>query len=289
MRWQTVLGNTGIFLTHFAVIPAYRVSAEEVILIDSGAQAHPELPAELDRLGLRAAAVLCTHLHPDHIANNRDLIDRYGTEIYASTAEIRDVGPRFALLRSDPLEEKWLWTQPDYPITAIGAERALEICGARFELLPTPGHVEGHLSPVTPDGVCCMGDAILSEEQLRASLLPFMEYDVDLAVESMAALGRTAYPLYIAAHRAVISPEELPALAEANIRKELELYDLLRKLLRKPVELEEAITAFMTAAGVGREIMLRRTSMRASARTRFAALARSGEIRIENGMVYPNR
>ena len=289
MQWQTVLGNTGIITTHFSLIPSYRLSAREFVLIDSGAQAHPELLEEFDQLGFRVAAVVCTHLHPDHIANNRALINRYGTEIYASSDEIRDVGPRYALLRSDPLEEKWLCTEPDYPIIAIEDEPVLNVHGARFEILPTPGHVKGHFSIITPDGVCCMGDAILSEEQLRVSLLPFIEYDVDLAVESMAALGRTFYPLYIAAHKAVIPQKALPTLAEANIRKELELYGLLRELIRAPMEIDTAITTFMTAAGVGREIMIRRTSMRASAMTRFNALARAGEICLENGMVYPGK
>ena len=51
--------------------------------------------------------------------------------------------------------------------------------------------------------------------------------------------------------------------------------------------LEEAVTALMRAAGVEREIMLRRSSTRGSAKTRFQALARAGELRVRDGMVYP--
>ena len=290
MRWSQVLGGTGVIETHFALIPTVRAAGDTVVLIDSGAAPHPELFDGLERLGLRVGAVLCTHLHPDHIANNRALIDRWGTEIYASAAEIRDVGPRYDFLRSDPLEQKWMPTEPDYTILPFPeVAGTVTVCGARFELLPTPGHVAGHLAIVTPDGVCCLGDALLSADQLRAARLPYIEDDVDQAMESMAALARTGYPAYIAAHRAVLSPDALPALADANIREELKLYGLLRGLLTTtgPMELEAAVTAFMKAAGVEREVMLRRGSMRLSARTRLSALARAGEFRIEDGYIAP--
>ena len=288
MRWREILGNTGVIETHFALIPTVRVAEDTVVLIDSGAQPHPELLEDLERLGLRAGAVLCTHLHPDHVANNRALRGRWGAEIYASPAEIREVRSRYDFLRSDPLEQKWMPTEPDYPILPFPeAAGTVTVCGARFELLPTPGHVAGHLAIVTPDGVCCLGDALLSADQLRASRLPYIEGDVDQAMESMAALARTNYPAYIAAHSAVLSPGELPTLADANIRKELELYGLLRGLLTEPMELEAAVTAFMKAAGVTREVMLRRSSMRLSARTRLFALARAGEFRIGDGRICP--
>ena len=288
VEWKAISGGTGVLYTYFALIPTYRCGDGTVVLIDSGAMAHPELAEDLDRLGLRVRAVLCTHLHPDHIANNRLLIDRYGAEIWASAREVRDVVPRYASLRADPLEEKWLWTQPDYPIRAIAPGTAsLRLGDAVFELLPTPGHVEGHLSVVTPDGVCCLGDALISRSVLDSSSLPYMEYDVDLAVESMARLGDTDYPLYVAAHREVIRPESLRPLVDANIKKELGLYDLLRRVIDRPMPMEEAITAFMSAAGVGREIMLRRSSMRGSAATRFQALIRAGELEARDGMVSP--
>ena len=289
MHWDRITEKTGVFTTRFALIPAYRVSERELVLIDSGAQAHPELLAELDSQGLRVAAVICTHLHPDHIANNRALRDRYGTEIFATPEELREVAPRYALLRADPLEEKWLWTEPDYPITPLAGSgvRELPVCAARFTILPTPGHVEGHIAVVTPDGICCLGDAMMSVRQLETAQLPYMEYDVDQAVETMSMLGRTHYAGYCVAHRGVIPPEELPALIRANIQKELALYDLLRRLLTAPMELEEAVTAFMRAAGVVREVALRRSTMRHSAQTRIAALVRSGELRLDHGRVFP--
>ncbi len=288
MEWQPLRGSTGVFHTHFALIPACRCPDGRAVLIDSGSVAHPELAEALDREGLGVAAVICTHLHPDHIANNRLLIDRWGAEIWADAAEIRAVGPRFEMLRGDPLEKKWLWTEPDYPIRPIppGTE-ALTLAGAEFRLLPTPGHVEGHLAVVTPDAVCCLGDAIISASVLAGSSLPYMEYDVDLAVESMAGIRDMDYPCYVAAHREVIAPEDLGPLVDANIRKELRLYDLLRRIITAPTPMEEAVTAFMRAAGVEREIMLSRSSMRGSAAIRFTALERAGELSIRDGIVYP--
>ena len=88
MELKDLLGRTGCIETPMAMIPFYRLSDEELILFDSGREPHPELLELLEREHLRVRAVLCTHLHEDHVANNEALIARYGTEIYASKGDI---------------------------------------------------------------------------------------------------------------------------------------------------------------------------------------------------------
>ena len=56
MRWERVLGNTGVIYTDYALIPTCRISDREVVLIDSGAQPHPELLEDLAREGLTVPA-----------------------------------------------------------------------------------------------------------------------------------------------------------------------------------------------------------------------------------------
>ena len=45
------------------------------------------------------------------------------------------------------------------------------IDGEIFELISLEGHSVGHVGVVTPDGICCLGDAIVSEDVLNVSKL----------------------------------------------------------------------------------------------------------------------
>ena len=57
-----------------ALVTVWRDGQGGAVLIDSGAERSPSLLRELERRGLRVKAVLCTHMHPDHTANNRALV-----------------------------------------------------------------------------------------------------------------------------------------------------------------------------------------------------------------------
>ena len=99
MKWNGLYKNTELIETEIALVPLYRLSAHEVVLIDSGPEEDPELIEELDRRNLRVRAVLCTHIHPDHIANNDALVARYGAEIFASEKEFETLKEIYGRLR----------------------------------------------------------------------------------------------------------------------------------------------------------------------------------------------
>lgn len=286
MQWELLRGNTGVITTRMALIPTCRVSAGEVVLIDSGAEEEPELISMLDAQGVRVAAVICTHLHPDHIANNRALARRYGTRIYAPAGEIAAAEGRFSDLKKNEPGHIWADLGPDYPVTPLTGGK-MEIAGADFVILPTPGHTADHAAVITPDNVCCLGDAMMSAGRIERAKLPYMD-DADLAVESLEKLRGTDCDLYIAAHRGLVEREDLDAVIDANIRKELELYDLLRRTVDRPMEQSAAVEAFMAAAGVtGREKNVN-VFMRHTARVRIQALINAGELRREGNCICPN-
>ena len=273
MELKDLLGRTGCIETPMAMIPFYRLSDEELILFDSGREPHPELLELLEREHLRVRAVLCTHLHEDHVANNEALIARYGTEIYASKGDIAE------LSSEDPVS---------YPILEIGDGETLKIGNAEIGLLPLVGHTEGQTAYVTPDGVCCVGDAIMTEKPLERAKIPYMD-DVDESMVSMERLRQTAYPLYVVAHKGVVTREKLSELIDRNIRKELELYELLRSHIVEPTPLEQVITDFIRGAGVLSQKMVEESYVRHTAKVRVLALVHAGEFSLENGMVIPNR
>lgn len=271
MQWETVLGNTGYIKTIHALIPTYRLPSGELLLFDSGPQPDPKLLAELERLGLRVRAVLCTHLHIDHIANNQALVERHGAEILAHAEEL----PLLLSRQEAP-----------YPITTI-TEGPVNIGGVQVGVIPTPGHSPGHLAYVTPDGVCCIGDSMMSLRLLQHAKMPYME-DVDRSILTMEALRQTRYPFYIAAHKAVVPLAELPDLVEANIQKELDLYALLRRSITAPLPMEEAVTAYLLAAGIRAREMLEMFYVRHTAKVRLEALSKAGEFTIKEGVIAPN-
>jgi len=272
MRWEMLAGKSGYIETKGALIPAYQLSEREVVLFDSGTESDPALLGLLDGRGLRVRAVLNTHLHIDHIANNEMLIREHGAEILATREEIEDQQKRGGL---------------SYPVTVVENTGKLVIDGVAFDVIPTPGHSRGHLAYATPDGVCAIGDSMMSSHMLRASKLPYME-DADRAILSMETLRCTDYGFYIAAHKGVALREELPEMVEENIKKELDLYDLLRSCLTEPMEMEKAIDKYLLAAGIRSENMLKMYYVRRTAKARILALSSAGEFLVKDERVIPN-
>lgn len=272
MELKRLLGQTGYIETATAVIPFYQLSEEEILLFDSGREPNPELMDLLEHKKLRVRAVVCTHLHEDHIANNDELIHRYGTEIYATELDIEELFSRDSV---------------SYPMTAIKDDKVLKIGGVEIQLLPMPGHTDGQMAYVTPDGVCCVGDAIMTRKPLGRAKIPYME-DVDGSMASMEVLRQTDYPFYIVAHNGIVSKEELSALIDENIQKELNLYELLRSRIKEPMDMEQVITDFIRGAGVLSQKMVDESYVRHTAKVRVLALVHAGEFSLAENMIVPN-
>ena len=270
MEWMHAAGNTWFVDLKDALAAICITGSGEAVLIDSGREERQELLTGLEARGLRVRAVLCTHLHRDHTANNLLLHTRHGAEIFATQAQIND--------REEVIP---------YPITTLGEEGgSVTIGGAVFESLPTPGHTPGQLAFVTPDGVCCVGDALLTLRRLAKAKLPYLE-DVDTAIATMEALRQTDYPLYLASHDGLISRQELWETVEENIEKELEVYRQLRDLVQRPMAMDALVTAFMTSIGIRRSDVLQDVSYRATIRRRVESLVRAGEVGQRGGILFP--
>lgn len=275
MEWNALCGASGYIETAGSMIGTYLLSPEEVVLIDSGTKPDDALTELLDARGLRVRAILCTHLHLDHIGNNDALVERYGAEVYGHPAEIEVLNARTDV----PYRH-------DYPIREIDPTQPIVIDGAVFPVLDTVGHSEGHVAIATPDGVCCVGDALLSSSKLEQSKLPYME-DVDRSIVAMEAIRATSYAYYVIAHRGVVTGAEMPALVEANIEKELLLYDQLRRCLTHPMSMEEAVDRYLREIGVYSQKMMEMDYVRWTAKMRIRALANAGEFCVEGERVVP--
>lgn len=253
-----------------SLVAIYHLDGNKVVLVDAGAREKPELVAELQGRGLSVAALLCSHLHFDHISTAGLLYEAFGMPSYASALEER---------------EKEFPTRC-FPITKIDGTEPIIIEGQRFDIIPTPGHTKGHLAFVTPDGVCCVGDAFMSAEPLRQAKIPYF-LNVDEAIESMELIRETKYPAYLLCHEAVVMPEELDGLIDANIDKELELYRMILDYVSEPMELEEMVTGFMKRCGIRNKFILEFHGYRGTVKSRVRSLDYAGELKLENNTVIP--
>ena len=165
IKWVPLVGKTGYILAAGALIPTYILNDKEIVLVDSGLHYDPGLISFFRAVDVRVYAVLQTHLHEDHIANNRILINRFGTRIIAHKNEVEVVHSAHRMRKSwlalDPeTKDKYLRTY-SYNIECIeDGQEEIILRGIPFKILPLYGHSEGHLGFVTPDDVLCTGDAI---------------------------------------------------------------------------------------------------------------------------------
>lgn len=276
MTWETIAGKTKYIDLGNSYILVYELSDTEVVLIDTGLKEWPELLDELRQGGRTVKAVLCTHPHVDHIGNNRLLVQEYGMPIYVSEIDAAQVNQR--------KYPYFKWDEP-YELTEIPTGTTSLIIGdAEFGVLDTPGHTSGHLAYVTPDKVCFLGDAMMTERLLRLAKLPYMDY-VDPAIKSMLKIMQTEYPYYVMAHKGVVAYEAMPKLVELNVQKEIDLYHHIEGMITGPVALEELVTEFMKSLNVSEEY-LTSDVVRWTARIRIRELANAGAVRIEGDIVY---
>jgi len=126
-------------------------------IADAGFDPDP-LIERLRELGLRPEAIVLTHAHLDHIAGVDDVLAAFpGTPVMIHEAERAWPG--------DP--ERNLSAFAGMPITCAGPDRTLadgetlDLAGARWGVLHTPGHSPGGIAlHHAPSGVVISGDAL---------------------------------------------------------------------------------------------------------------------------------
>ncbi len=265
MKILNIKGKTSYIARNGALIGLYFIAVGQVLMIDSGVKPDEELLDFLREQGLDIKAVLCTHMHPDHVANNLALHRDFGAQIY---------------MTEEPFRFKW----EGYPYSII-RPGLHQFFGVEIEAIDIYGHSPGQLALITPDNVCFVGDAVISQPLLSQSKLPYIE-NVEQAVISMEKLRALDCDYFVAAHEAVLTPGEFSMLVDENIQKELGLYEKLRLTVDRPMEIEQAIESFMDELGVTKKVQSYEHT-REPVRARLRTLAKAGELIIEGNMVLP--
>ena len=222
MELRHVLVRTWLAEASTALLPIYRVTDADMILIDTGY-------AKLDRAGLTALiedsgfhlrGIICSHAHFDHSGNVRYLQQRCGAKAAAHIIEAGiSVNPdayraNYVALTYGKSREIFL-EECFVADTIIGPEDDfLDFCGVRFGILQLPGHSAGHIGVVTPDNVAYVGDCLIDQQQIDSAKLPTSMF-IARDLQSKEFLRQTKYDAYILAHKSVVT--DIAPLVDSNI------------------------------------------------------------------------
>jgi hydroxyacylglutathione hydrolase len=174
---------------------------------DSGQTAIVDAPEEtairavLERTGWSPSLLLVTHHHPDHVAGNLALKERYGLTV---------VGPRAEAAKIPGLDR------------SVTEGDRVDFAGRTVEVIETPGHTSGHVSYHIPeeklafvgDTLFAMGCGRLFEEG-PAVMLKSMKKLAGLPPETIVYCGHE-YTLSNARFAVTVDPDNQVLKARAE-------------------------------------------------------------------------
>ena len=291
MEWQLLTKRTGYVSIGNALVPGYFLTEDELVLIDSGPIESMRFMEMLERHQWKVRAVIHTHIHIDHVSNNRLLEEKFpDITFYASRIEteaIKTPENMVSMMGFQTLDQGRA-AMKVYPhhFTAVDPEKKiLTIDGEIFELIDLPGHSIGHMAVVTPDHVCCLGDVIVSEDILNMSKQPYL-LQFERAIQSMEKVCELAYPKYVLAHKSVEKPGAMAKLVTDNVVKEKQLCQIAKEVLIKPLNKEQALDTYLKALRINWREGLGMAVTIHSAWQRFQYLIDQGIIEYRDGILY---
>lgn len=170
---RKIKNNTYILETRSVAIPVYFLNKSDVIFLDSGFNGDSqEINNVLSENGLKVIALLTSHVHYDHVGCHLMLREKYGAEIYMCSYDAA-ISESYLGLHAAFSGYSVREIEKTFPYMKIKTDRIfcssadhVEVCGARFRIVHTPGHAYEHICFVTPDNILYAGDQLLTNNTL---------------------------------------------------------------------------------------------------------------------------
>ena len=233
------VGSNTYYIDCPAKIGVYKISDNEVYLIDSGSDkdAGRKLRKILDEKGWHLKAIINTHSNADHIGGNQYLQRQTGCKIFAKGIET-------AFTKFPLLEPSFLYG--GYPCKALrhkflmAAESdALDLPHVDFpkelDVIDLPGHFFDMIGLRTPDDVVFLADCLSSEEILNKYRIPFI-YDVAGYLDTLAKVENMEATFFVPSHTEATS--SIKELAKFNKNKVSAIAEDLVSWCTKPLTFE---------------------------------------------------
>ena len=235
------LGEKTYYIKNPTNIGVYKVSENEVFLIDSGndKDAGRKILKIMDEQGWTVKGIITTHSNADHIGGNKIIQDRTGCKIYATAIEK-------SFSENPVLEPSFLYG--GYPFKDLrnkflcAKESNVELIDNNLpdglEVISLKGHFFEMIGIKTDDDVYFLGDSIFSEETISKYHLFFI-YDVKEFLNSLDVLSNLDGKLFIPSHTEVLS--DLSNLIDINRNKVLEICNKIFDVCKEEKTFEEIL------------------------------------------------
>lgn len=246
MKSIHVAGNTYVLDFPVLHLPYYKKSETEIILLDTGLKREHEaaLLGFLEEENLTVSGILCTHAHIDHVGNAAWLKEKYGCPIAMPKVEAEIVSSLLNLkifYGTYPMNR----IRDHFGHMVVKADRFIEeteteilFQGVPFSIIHTPGHSAGHIAITTPDDVTYLGDALISEDVMRSSKLPYA-YILSKDLMSKMKLYHVRSSWYILAHKGIYT--DIKDLITDNIYFYKNRAEEILKAIEKPMTFEDIL------------------------------------------------
>lgn len=220
MEFLQIKGNTwGLYGPE--LIPVYLLGEGKCILMDTGFPDEREkLESALKEHQLEPRGILCTHAHIDHIGSGAYFQKKYDIPLVMSCGEAGILcnllnGKAYRMTVTPQECRELMSSCVSEEVTALSFScDKVTVEGVDFSVYHTPGHSSHHICFGTDDGVCYLGDALLSDDQLDAKL-PYA-LDIAQALESHGKLMDLPEDIFVMAHRGICEKKDLFPLVKAN-------------------------------------------------------------------------
>lgn len=273
------------------IMGLYRLDGGKCILIDSGLpQERQDLADALASNGLTPVGVLSTHIHIDHCGSNGWLRETFGA---ATAAPVRE-----ASLAASPLALKGYTYS--YSPGMLAKERSAMchkvdhlipeedgtflFCGVPFRIVHTPGHSLDHIAIITPDNVCCAGDAVLAGDP-SALKLPYA-LSIAMMMDSAQRLRDLDCQAYLVCHRGIY--RDIVSLADGTCALLRRRAEEIRDLVDYSMTWEELWRAVNDHFSLLSSRPARAATMERNLRSFIDYLVDEGELELSarNGLLY---
>jgi len=280
---RKVKGDTYIIETSFQTIPFVRIEGGKIIMIDCGLVEEREgILNLLDSEGLKPAAVLATHAHVDHIGNAAYFQKEFGAKIIMNEVEaavansVRGLKTTYSTLSVTDIMKHFgnMVVEADEKFGMH--EDHVEVLGAEFGIIASPGHSPGHIAVLTPDNVACIGDALASCDVLGGSRMMY-SFAISKDLESKKSLMDIEADKFILSHKGAF--DEIRSIIPANIKYFEDSAEEVLNLIDTPVGFEELLDRVIRLKGTKVASLYKYNRMERMTRPLLEYLIDTGRLR----------